>query len=170
MELALLGDTIIAEQAKAWGLVNRVVEPGATLAAAIEATRIAGNAPLGVAASKQLLRIALDLSEEELWRMQDRSSPRSATPTTPRKGPASLQRSASRPGRDGNATLSRNSARTRASVPWFGRPGRYPPPEFAWPCSPPLPPAAAGQSSEPTRRRQFLAVALRGSEPAVVHR
>jgi enoyl-CoA hydratase len=72
MELALIGDTVTAEQAKAWGLVNRVVEPGATLAAAIElATRIAGNAPLGVAASKQLVRAALDLSEEEFWRTQD---------------------------------------------------------------------------------------------------
>jgi enoyl-CoA hydratase len=55
MELALTGDAITAEQALARGLVNRVVDPGQTVGVAVDlATKIAENAPLGVAASKQL--------------------------------------------------------------------------------------------------------------------
>jgi enoyl-CoA hydratase len=71
MELALTGDAITAEQALAWGLVNRIVDPGQTVAVAVDlSAKIARNAPLSVAASKQLIRAALDLSEEAFWRVQ----------------------------------------------------------------------------------------------------
>jgi enoyl-CoA hydratase len=57
-----------AQEAFDRGLVARLSEPGTALDAALElATAIARNAPLGVAAIKQLLRMAPGRSEEELW-------------------------------------------------------------------------------------------------------
>ncbi len=71
MELALTADPITAEQAHSYGLVARLAEKGESLAVAIElAERIAKNAPLGVAASKQLVRASLDATEEEFWAIQ----------------------------------------------------------------------------------------------------
>jgi enoyl-CoA hydratase len=71
MELALTGDPITAEQAHAYGLVARVCEKGSALDTAVAlAERIAKNAPLGVAASKQLVRSSLDVSEAEFWELQ----------------------------------------------------------------------------------------------------
>jgi enoyl-CoA hydratase/carnithine racemase len=71
MELALTGEPITAEQAHAWGLVNRVVDDGDALPAGIDlATLIARNAPLGVAASKTLIYEANDLRAEEFWSKQ----------------------------------------------------------------------------------------------------
>jgi enoyl-CoA hydratase/carnithine racemase len=60
LELALTGDLIPATRAYDVGLVNAVVEPDAVLATAMAfANRIAENAPLGVAAAKELARLAL---------------------------------------------------------------------------------------------------------------
>ena len=71
MELALTGDPITGEVAHAWGLVNRAVEDGTALDTAIElATRIAANAPLGIAASKELVHAAFDLPTEQFWEKQ----------------------------------------------------------------------------------------------------
>lgn len=71
MELALTSDPITAEQAHAYGLVSRLAEKGGALDAAIAlAERIAKNAPLGVAASKQLVRASLDMTEAEFWEHQ----------------------------------------------------------------------------------------------------
>jgi enoyl-CoA hydratase len=71
MELALTADPITAEQAHAYGLVARVSEKGEALNTALAlAERIAKNAPLGVAASKQLVRMSLDHTEEEFWKLQ----------------------------------------------------------------------------------------------------
>jgi enoyl-CoA hydratase/carnithine racemase len=58
LELALTGDLIDADRAYDLGLVNRVVLPADVLATAIDlAGRIAGNGPLGVAATKELVRL-----------------------------------------------------------------------------------------------------------------
>jgi len=71
MEMALTGDPILAEEAKEWGLVTRLSEPGKAAEVALElAERIARNAPLGVAASKQVIRRSRGLSEEDSWAVQ----------------------------------------------------------------------------------------------------
>lgn len=71
MEMALTATPIFADEAYRYGLVTHLSEPGRTLDTAFElATRIAGNAPLGVMASKQVLRQALGRTEEEFWEMQ----------------------------------------------------------------------------------------------------
>ena len=71
MEMALTGEPITADQAHSWGLINRVVDDGTAVEAAIElAQRVAAGAPLGVAASRELIYAALDLTAEELWAKQ----------------------------------------------------------------------------------------------------
>jgi enoyl-CoA hydratase len=56
MELALTGDFLAADRAYALGLVNRVTADGEAVAEAMTlATVIAANAPLAVAASKQVI-------------------------------------------------------------------------------------------------------------------
>jgi enoyl-CoA hydratase len=71
MELALTGEPIGAERAQQLGLVNRVVQPGAALEAALElALRIAQNAPLSIAATKQILARAHEWHEEHAWKEQ----------------------------------------------------------------------------------------------------
>jgi enoyl-CoA hydratase/carnithine racemase len=57
LEMVLTGDRIDAQRALALGFVNAVVPPGEVLDRALTlADRIAANAPLGVAASKELVR------------------------------------------------------------------------------------------------------------------
>jgi enoyl-CoA hydratase len=69
-ELALTGDRFGAADAHRWGLVNRLVDPGAALDAAVElAGRIARNAPLALQATKRLLGAA-DLPAEQAWARQ----------------------------------------------------------------------------------------------------
>jgi crotonobetainyl-CoA hydratase len=64
-ELLLTGASFTAAEAATWGLVNRVVPAGETLASAIElASAIAGNAPLAVRAVLRLLR---DCAQESSW-------------------------------------------------------------------------------------------------------
>jgi enoyl-CoA hydratase len=71
MELALTGDPMTAREAHRYGLVNRLTEPGAALAGALElAARIVGNGPLAVAASKQILVAAPDWSMAQAWQRQ----------------------------------------------------------------------------------------------------
>jgi enoyl-CoA hydratase len=60
LELALTGDLIDAARAHQIGLVNSVVAPDDVLSKAIEmADRIAANGPLGLAATKELVRLAV---------------------------------------------------------------------------------------------------------------
>ncbi|GAA4833796.1 crotonase/enoyl-CoA hydratase family protein [Actinomycetospora corticicola] len=70
-ELALTGDRFGAADAHRWGLVNRLVAPGAAVTAAVElAARIARNAPLALAATKRMLA-ASDLPVDEAWERQE---------------------------------------------------------------------------------------------------
>jgi len=58
LEMTLTGDLITATRARELGLVNAVVAPGEVLPAALAlAERIAANAPLGVAACRELVRL-----------------------------------------------------------------------------------------------------------------
>jgi enoyl-CoA hydratase/carnithine racemase len=73
MELALTGDRLPAEQAKALGLVNVLAEPGQVLDAAIElAEKITANGPLAVAATKRIITESRGWSPEEMWTQQTR--------------------------------------------------------------------------------------------------
>ncbi len=72
MEMAITGDPITAEEAYEAGMLSQLTEPGAALDAAITlAERVAENAPLAVAASKQLVKAAAQgYDEATLWEMQ----------------------------------------------------------------------------------------------------
>ena len=71
MEMAITADPITAEEAAEHGLVARLADPGSALQEALSlAERIARNAPLAVAASKQLIRATQGSTEEELWALQ----------------------------------------------------------------------------------------------------
>jgi enoyl-CoA hydratase len=61
MELALTGDLLPPERALELGLVNRVTEPGGTLAAATDlAAKIAANAPLAIRTAKRIIHESAD--------------------------------------------------------------------------------------------------------------
>jgi enoyl-CoA hydratase/carnithine racemase len=71
MELALTGDTIDAERAAAMGLVNIVVPPERVLDEAVAlAERIAANGPLGIAATKRIMRVAFNDGPAAGWELQ----------------------------------------------------------------------------------------------------
>ena len=71
MEMAITADPITAEEAFAHGMVVRLTEPGEAVATAMElAERVARNAPLAVAASKQLMRRSQGVSESDFWELQ----------------------------------------------------------------------------------------------------
>jgi enoyl-CoA hydratase len=72
MELALTGEPLPAERAAALGLVNRLVEPGRALEAALElAALVVCGGPLACEASKRVLAGTVYASEAEAWRQQD---------------------------------------------------------------------------------------------------
>ncbi|KQS54559.1 enoyl-CoA hydratase [Geodermatophilus sp. Leaf369] len=72
MEMALTGDPVTAEQLHAFGLVNRLTEPGGALAAAVElARRITANAPLSVTAAKRVITEQRDWSTAEQFERQE---------------------------------------------------------------------------------------------------
>ena len=71
MELLLTGRTITAERARALGVVNQLVAEGGALDAAVGlADEIAENAPLALAAVKNVVRDAEGLSEREAFSLQ----------------------------------------------------------------------------------------------------
>ncbi len=71
MELALTGDPLPAERFAELGLVNRVVEPGTAVDAALElAGTLAKNGPLAMVATKQVLQQQFDWSSAEMWDRQ----------------------------------------------------------------------------------------------------
>jgi enoyl-CoA hydratase len=60
LEMALTGDSIDAARARELGLVNAVVAPDEVLATALAyAERVAANGPLGVEATKELVRLSV---------------------------------------------------------------------------------------------------------------
>ncbi|HMI93093.1 MAG TPA: crotonase/enoyl-CoA hydratase family protein [Polyangiales bacterium] len=68
MELALTGENQPVDRFLQLGLINKVVAPGEAVNAAVElAQKIASNAPLAVAATKQIMQKAYDWTEEEAW-------------------------------------------------------------------------------------------------------
>jgi enoyl-CoA hydratase len=70
MELALTGDPITAELAHHHGLVNRLVEPGQALDAALTlADQICANAPLAVRVSRKVVVEATQAPDEVGWQM-----------------------------------------------------------------------------------------------------
>ncbi len=72
MEMALTADPITADRAYELGMVNRLVEPGEAVNAALElAERISRNAPLGLAASKEIIRECWGRTEAEFWEFQN---------------------------------------------------------------------------------------------------
>jgi enoyl-CoA hydratase/carnithine racemase len=76
MEMALTGDTIDAHRAAAIGIVNVVVPPDHVLDEAIAlAERIAANGPLGIAATKQLMRVAFNDGGAAAWELQSDLQP-----------------------------------------------------------------------------------------------
>lgn len=71
MEMAVTASPITAEVAHEHGLVSRITEPGEALSTALDlAERIARNAPLAVAASKELIRESAGRTETEAWDLQ----------------------------------------------------------------------------------------------------
>jgi len=71
MEMAVTGDPITAEEGAEAGLITRLAEPGEAVAHAMAlAERVARNAPLAVAASKQLIRATQGATEDEFWEAQ----------------------------------------------------------------------------------------------------
>jgi len=72
LELLLTGAPIDAGRAAAVGLVNRVVDDGAALEAAVElAEAIAGNGPLAVAATKQIVVEGSAWPADQVWDRQE---------------------------------------------------------------------------------------------------
>lgn len=70
LELAMTGDPISAQRGYELGLVNRVVEPGAVLAAALElAAAINVNAPIAVRETRAVAMASLDHSDTEMWQI-----------------------------------------------------------------------------------------------------
>ena len=70
MELTLTGDPIDATRAHHFGLVNRLVEPGEALDAAIAlAEQICANAPIAVRESRKIVLEATNAPDEVGWRM-----------------------------------------------------------------------------------------------------
>jgi enoyl-CoA hydratase len=71
MELALTGDPFPADRFYELGVVNRLVEPGAAVDAALElAAQLSKNGPLALVASKQILQEQFDWSSAEMWEKQ----------------------------------------------------------------------------------------------------
>jgi len=71
MEIALTGEPVTADRAAQFGLVNRVVDDGDALDAALAvARRIAVNGPLAVKATKQVIQASRDWPAAEAFEQQ----------------------------------------------------------------------------------------------------
>ena len=71
MEMALTGDFMDADRALSIGLINQIAPAGEALAQAkVLAAKIAENGPLAVKRSKQVIKEAIDWSQEEMFDKQ----------------------------------------------------------------------------------------------------
>jgi len=71
MEMAITAEPITAEEGYEYGLIARLTERGDAVNVAMAlAERVARNAPLGVAASKQLIKASIGMTEDEFWKFQ----------------------------------------------------------------------------------------------------
>lgn len=71
MKLALTGDPMLAEEAHAFGMIAELCEKGQALETALKlANRISKNAPLGLKASKEIIREMQGRTEAEFWDYQ----------------------------------------------------------------------------------------------------
>lgn len=88
MEMAITGDSISAEEAASYGLVSKITEPGAAVEGALAlAERVAKNAPLAVAASKQLIKATQGVNESEFWEVQGPLQMKVFTSNDAKEGP-----------------------------------------------------------------------------------
>lgn len=72
LELCLTGEPMSAARAYEIGFVNRVVPPAEVLPAAVAmAERIVANAPLTVAASQEMVRLAGEMGRSAAWDVAD---------------------------------------------------------------------------------------------------
>ncbi|WP_106402340.1 crotonase/enoyl-CoA hydratase family protein [Actinocorallia populi] len=91
MEMSLTGDFYGAEQLAAYGLVNRIAEPGKALEAAKElAAKIAENAPLALAATKKIIVESASWAPEEMWSKQNEISGPVFVSKDAQEGPAAF--------------------------------------------------------------------------------
>jgi enoyl-CoA hydratase len=72
VRILLTGDPLPADQAEKYGLVNELTEPGQALSVGTGlARRVAQNAPLALAAVKDVLRETQALDDDDAFRRQD---------------------------------------------------------------------------------------------------
>ena len=91
LELALTGDMFPARRAYEYGLINRLVAPGAALEEARKlAQTIAANGPLSVAASKRVIIESQDWSSAEVWDKQAALTEHVFTSADAREGSAAF--------------------------------------------------------------------------------
>ena len=92
MEMAITGEPITAEQAMDAGMLSELTEQGGALDAAVGwSERVAENAPLAVAASKQLIRAAgQGIDEDSLWEMQIPLQKKVFSSNDAKEGPAAF--------------------------------------------------------------------------------
>ena len=71
MEMAITADPITAEEGFEYGLIARLAERGEAVDVAMGlAERVARNAPLAVAASRQLIKATQGITEDQFWKLQ----------------------------------------------------------------------------------------------------
>jgi enoyl-CoA hydratase len=88
MEMAITADPITAEEGFEYGLIARLAEKGDAVNVAMTlAARIAKNAPLAVAASKQLIKATQGITEEEFWKIQGPLQGKVFTSNDAKEGP-----------------------------------------------------------------------------------
>ena len=70
LELTLTGDPISVDEALAMGLINKVVPAASVVDEAVAlGARIAANGPLGVQATKELVRMAAMAGADDVWKV-----------------------------------------------------------------------------------------------------
>lgn len=88
MEMAITADPITAEVGEQIGLIARLTEKGDAVNVAMAlAERVARNAPLAVAASKQLIKATQGQTEAGFWELQQAFSRKVFTSNDAKEGP-----------------------------------------------------------------------------------